>query len=319
MKFKHFYLPLVLALCLAAILGPQLVRAITVGPVKLEYAIDPGATTTGLILVKNEENKTQTFYPSFESFTEQDGEKKFSNDGTPFLSWFKLPEAVKLAPGEQATIPFVLHVPKDAPPGGHFAVMWWSSTPPASASSTEQVAIQVRAGILIYLNISGDIVERAVFNNFDLADGRHLLADPEVHASLALLNQGNVYIKPTGQLKLTSWFGKTYDEQVFNDKGLQILPQSRRTFSGFVLRMPWYAIGPYTLSAELNYGQSNKTLAQNVHFWYLPWPWLSVVVLGLLLIILVLWWAIRRYNRWLLRQYQAGNNTPPPPPPPPAA
>jgi hypothetical protein len=46
--------------------------AVTVGPVRLEYSVNPGDVVTGDILLLNEGNTDQSFYSSFERFTEND-------------------------------------------------------------------------------------------------------------------------------------------------------------------------------------------------------------------------------------------------------
>ncbi len=139
-------------------IGPKNADAITVGPVKLEYSVNPGDTVTGEMFIKNEEKEDRIFYPSLDRFTEQNGNKVFTKDKNLLADWFHTDASVTLKSGEDKKVPFQLIVPAYAPPGGEFAVIWWGTNPPTSATSSEQqVSIQTRAGILMYVNVSGKI------------------------------------------------------------------------------------------------------------------------------------------------------------------
>ena len=88
-------------------------KAITVGPVKLEYSADPGDTIKGEIFVQNEDPKagTATFYPVFEKFTEDGGNKIFTAEESDLSTWFRMAEGVTLKPQEYKYIPFKIVIP----------------------------------------------------------------------------------------------------------------------------------------------------------------------------------------------------------------
>ena len=62
-----------IALIVGTLAVPMLTQALTVGPVKLEYSVQPGDTVPGEMIVQNEENIERTFYPSSERFIEVNG------------------------------------------------------------------------------------------------------------------------------------------------------------------------------------------------------------------------------------------------------
>jgi len=215
----------VLTLVIVALFFPYLVsNAVTVGPVKLEIKADPGETLQGSTFLMNETKTAATYYPSFEGFTEEGGSKKFFKEASDLASWFQMPEAVHLDALEQKTIPYTIHVPEDASPGGHFAVMWWGT---GNSSSGQQVSMITRAGILVYLRVSGDIIEKGAVSNFSAGKGKFVLRFPAVF-NLSFKNDGNVYLKPQGNIEIKNIFGRTRNTIEVNKAGLSILPNSKK-------------------------------------------------------------------------------------------
>src|SRR5262249_55066942 len=113
MKTMKNFVVVFLGTAVAAVLIPASVLALTVGPSKLEYTLDPGSTTTGTIFLLNEGDTTQTFHPSFQSFTEVNGTKQFfPGTKSDLTDWFTVASSVTLAAGKSADIPFTLSVPQ---------------------------------------------------------------------------------------------------------------------------------------------------------------------------------------------------------------
>jgi hypothetical protein len=277
---------------------------VTVGPTKLEHTVDPGASVSGQLFLKNDEESSVVFYPAFETFTEDNGEKHFISDDSPILSWINVPASVPLEAGQETKVPYTINVPKDAPPGGHFAVIWWGTTPPVSASSTEQVSVRVRAGILVYINVNGKIIEQTTITQFDTDGSQRWFEGAPVNTVLALANQGNVYVKPTGQVTMASIWGRSVAALPLNQKGLQILPESKRTFGELSFsELNWWLIGPYKVAANVHYG-SNNVVDSAFWIWIIPWKALLILAAILLIVFGGGWWGVRRYNHWLLNKFQ---------------
>ena len=161
--------PLARSLMLVSIIAgfyfiPFASHAVTVGPAKIDVSIDPGQTAVGEIYLANETGIKSTFYSGFEKFIEKNNERIFlPGEPTDLTSWFKMPQSVTLEPGEDIRIPYEIVVPEDAPPGGHFAIIWWSTNPPGGPGGAR---IVTRAGIVTYIRISGEIIESANVLNF---------------------------------------------------------------------------------------------------------------------------------------------------------
>lgn len=275
-------------------------HAVTVGPVRLDFFVNPGDTASGTMMVQNEQDQQETFYPSFQKFTENNGVKSFSNDSGDLAGWFALPASVTLKPGEQKTIPFTVAVPKNAAPGGHFAVMWWGTAPPTAANG-QQVSVVTRAGILIYMTVAGDIHEGMTVTNFSANGGGWLFFGYPISFSSSLFNDGNVYETPTGTVTVYNMLGMVSAQLPANPNGSSILPQSTKDFPAIWQSNPW-AFGLYHAVMTVTYGQNSQTITASKWFFVLPlWTTLGVIIV-LILIFLVFPWGVKRYNRWVVKQ-----------------
>lgn len=286
---------------------PLSASAITVGPVKLEYSLDPGATVSGKMYIKNEELETKTFYPSIERFTEQNGQKQFIKDGGLVADWLKVVSSARLEAGKDIEVPFTLTIPKNAPPGGQFAVVWWSTSPPTD-TDTQQVSIQSRAGILVYLNISGEIVENTTITKFDTAGSKRFFGDSIVPFYLNISNAGNVYVKPVGKITISNIFGSVKDTVTVNEKKYQILPNSFRVFSDMVWNGRGLYIGPYKATAAVSYNdKTSEVLYSSFWVWIFPWKVIAVTIGIIVALLVVIFGFFKFYNNWLIKKYTKEN------------
>lgn len=294
---KRFFI-IFFGLAASLLFFPFSSEALTVGPPKLEYSVDPGDIVEGRIFLLNEGDEEKTFYPYFEKFIEVDGEKKFlPSEPTTLADWFEAEESVTLKAKEQRYVPFKFKVPSDASPGGHFAVIWWSSAP--TGSSNGQTSIVVRAGILVLLRVSGDIREEAKILSFS-AEGRLLNKLPSGF-NVEFQNDGNVYVKPSGEITIKNIFGKTRAVVAFNPKGMQVLPQSKKAFEE-----SWaggFGFGFYTANINAVYGEAANKISEKFSFFVFPWK----IILGVLLAGFILVWGakkgVKKYNQWIISKY----------------
>jgi hypothetical protein len=265
--------------------------AVTVGPVRLEYSVNPGDVVTGDVLLLNEGSNNQTFYSSFERFTENDnGEKLFLKEPSGLSSWFEIPSAVPLNAGEQRHIPFTLRIPSDAPPGGHFAVMWWGTGNP---NAPEGLSIVTRAGILVYLRVSGDIQESASFAQF--SSGKKFFIAGPINFSANVKNSGNVAITPKGRIAISNIFGVEKASVPFNPNGAIVLPGNTKHIASAWSFGSWLW-GPYKASAQVTYGEGEETTEAGTWvFVFSPIP--TLILLGILFLVFVFPPFIRGYNK----------------------
>lgn len=279
----------------------SITQAVTVGPVKLEISADPGDVITGELFLMNEETKgTKSFTPDFEIFIEEGGSKKFLAEESDLATWFEIDYPITLNSLESKNIPFTLRVPEDASPGGHFVVIWWSIVSP----DTGEVSIITRAGILVYLTISGDIKEQGQILEFTTQNKKKFFGSSPINFAINFENTGNVHLKPKGEIQIKNIFGRTKAVIDVNTKDISILPQSKKTlneewnFSGFVF-------GPYKANLKLVYGETQQEVQKSFWLVIISWKKLLLIILILGLIFFGIPKGIKKYNQWIVDKYKS--------------
>lgn len=300
---------LILAIVLGFALFPLSTRAVTVAPGKIQYKADPGEIISGKLFIINEGVETQTFYASFEKFIEQGGEKKFlPKEESELASWFKMEMSATIEPGEQREIPFTIEVPETAPPGGHFAVIWWGTAPPSG-----QVAIVTRAGILVYLQVSGQVNEGGELLNFSLSKGKFFVFNLPEDFSVEFKNNGNTYLKPLGNIKIKNIFGSTIAEFAVNDKERILLPQDTQSLNvAKRFEKTPFAFGLYKAELSLRWGSDQNNVSKSIYFFVFAWKIALLAVMIILGIFLLLTKGIKKYNQWIVNKYGKHLNPEPP-------
>lgn len=289
---------------LAIILGfaflPFFAKAVTVGPGKIQFKADPGAIISGKLFVINEGAETQTFYAAFEKFIEKGGEKKFlPTEESELANWFKMEMSVTAEPGEQKEIPFTIEVPQNAPPGGHFAVIWWGTAPPSG-----QVAIVTRAGILVYLEVSGEINEKGELLNFSLTAGKFFVFQLPEDFAVEFKNAGNTYLKPRGEINIKNIFGSAITAFDVNNKERIILPEDIQSLNvAKRFEKPPFAFGLYKAELSLSWGEKQNNVLKSIYFFVFPWKIALIAVIILVLLSLLLTKGLKKYNQWIIKKY----------------
>lgn len=283
------------------LLTPVFSYAVTVGPVKLEYLVNPGEVVQSQMFVQNEETEQRTFYPSFEEFTEKEGQKVFSKVTSDLPKWFVIPSSVTLEPSESRVIPITINIPKDASPGSHFAVAWWGTAPPSTSGG--EVSIVTRAGALVYLTVRGDIHEDGGIVSIAGANDSHFFTSLPVDISVLFEATGNVYLKPRGFLTVTNTFGIEQGKLSINPYDDQIFPRTVKNFTVVLGDSPFF-FGPYRVSADLIYGEGKLRAVKSVWIWIFPLLNIGIALGTLAFVFVVLPFAIRRYNRWIVSRVQ---------------
>jgi hypothetical protein len=299
---RLFYFLLVLITAFVA--ASSFVLAVTVGPAKIEYRVDPGTTISDKLFIVNEGQEEQTFYAAFEKFAVENGQTKFlPSEPAELAEWFKMEKSVTLKAGEQKEIPFTIEVPKNAPPGGHFAVVWWGTAPPGG-----QVAIVTRAGILVFLQVSGEVNEKGDITEFSLIKGRFIFKLPDDFV-VNFQNQGNTYLKPLGEIAIKNIFGSSIAAFKVNFKERIILPENSQLLDiAKKFDKPPFAFGLYKAELALQWGEKGNSVQRDIWFFVFPWKTVLIVIIILAALLFIATKGIKKYNQWLLKKYSTNSN-----------
>ncbi|MEK7637394.1 MAG: hypothetical protein AAB402_03360 [Patescibacteria group bacterium] len=317
-----------------AVLGwPQASQAISLVPPTLEFSTQPGQTLTGRVKVYNDTKDFQTYYLSTSNFTAggETGEPKFdfTTDVSDLADWIK-PDVnqLDLQPGGQASINLSIAVPTAASPGGHYAGVFFGTTPPDAGN----VRVQQRTGTLVILRVEGDIREAAQVAQFAVADSQGSGSHLPISLVLRVQNTGNTHFRPKGFVTIRNMFGGVAATIDVNPKEGAVLPDSVRRFdltwkkdaaslpaANFFgqVGQEWnnFAFGAYTADLAATYGTTNQNLTAALKVVVVPWRLLLLIVVLLAIVILILTFGIRRYNAAIVkraeRQLKQPNNNPP--------
>jgi hypothetical protein len=191
-------------------------------------------------------------------------------------------------------------VPQNAPPGGHFAVIWWSTAPPGASG----VSIVTRAGMLVYLQVSGDVRESGKLLRFSPTPDSRFMSELPNTFSVQFENTGNTYLKPSGEIRVKNVFGSLRATYGVNKANLILLPGTTNDLriTKPDLALP-FAFGVYTAELALRFGEKPETVKQIFYFFVFPWK----AVLGALILLLIVLFGItrglRRYNQWIIAKH----------------
>ena len=310
----------------------QPVLALTISPVRMEIKGDPGQTLRGEIELFNEQDETKTFYSSSQNFEArgESGAPYFLPDTNKGLaSWISVQESVVLKADERKTIPYAIQIPQSVEAGGYFAAIFWSTTPPQSQGSGQQVSVSGKLGMLVLLSVTGELKEGGGLLDLKIEDGGRVVSSFPITFAYRFSNDGGERVKPEGELKVKNLFGFTTVTLEANRQKGNILPGSIRKFEivwaeknqeksdvvsveekgkdkGFFSAVgnQWrnFALGPYKAELNLSYGKDNKTAESSFWFFVIPWQLLSIIVFILAVLGLGGWFGLKKYNRWIIKK-----------------
>lgn len=328
MYVRKISFPLLLALAFfgALTLWPRTSQALTLVPPSLEFTVAPGGSVDSKIKLFNEESEPISVFSSVSNFTAkgEEGEPDFdfAEELTGLSDWIDIGSGpFTLQPGDRIEIPFTVNVPTGVEPGGHYASVFFGTDPTIKPDEGGQVSIRSLVGSLLILRVSGEIREAASVASFDPTDNRTTTSRLPVTMELRINNQGNVHIRPQGSVTIRNIFGGETARLTINEANGAVLPNSLRRFEidwmkngrsdepgNFFqeLGSEWrnFAMGPYTATATVAYGQDQRTLTASTRITIIPWRLLIVslvVIVGLILLLTV---GLKRYNASVIRHAQ---------------
>lgn len=304
----------IIALIFIAILLPNTTFAagadsltITVTPPLFQITQSPGSEWRSQLRVVNSNNfdigvtlEGKDFHPNGETGNAvfDDGPKADANDTHRMSGWIETPKGVvNIKRGTTAEIPFLIKVPIDADPGGHYGALL-VSTKPRDLEGGSGAGISSGITSLILMRIPGDVVEKGGIRDFYAED--NIVETPDEHFVLRFENQGNVHLVPQGQIVITNMWSKERGRVNINESSTfgNVLPNSTRKFE-----FSWketdaspFEVGRYKAVATLVYGiDGRNTVERTLYFWIVPWKPVLALLGGLLFFIWFITWSLRRY------------------------
>ena len=182
--------------------------------------------------------------------------------------------------GQTQNIEITIRVPSTALPGGHYAMITYMPNADLKPGELKKTAtiIGQRVGTLLYLQIKGDIKEKA--NLLEFTVPKHIEKGP-VEFTGKLENLSDIHIQPQGYIRITDMFNKEVAKLPL-DLG-NIFPENTKEFKS-VWSQKW-GYGRYSAELNLVYGTQNNVLSGLVYFWHFP---ITAVIYSLVALISIL-------------------------------
>ena len=314
-----FFAIVVIGVCLY----PISTSALTMTPVRFEIRGNPGDVITEEILLVNETEQAASYYSSFSNFEAQgeSGSPAFVEPTDGLGTWMKAGySSVYLAPRQQKIVPFTITIPQDAEPGGHFAVIFWGTSPGGGNS----VGVGAKTGILVLLSVSGDVKEDAGLLDFKTTDSQFWFSTLPVSMEYRFKNDGGDRVKPDGKITIRNTVFWPTEKLNANPILGNILSNSTRKFKidwvnyerpedfvapTSIFKKFWsdagyqwknFAVGLYSANLKLQYGTHNEVARKTLFFFVFPWQ----LVLVLIAIFFIIFFGgkklIKRYNKYII-------------------
>ena len=283
----------------------------TVSPTIYDMTANPGQVFRSTLRIINTNSfelrlfvDTQDFVPRGE-----DGIPQFlpagstGESGNTLAKWITSDREIVIAPEQTLELPFVVSVPTDAAPGGHFAALMIGTKPLTDGGGANDVRTAQTISTLLFLRVTGDVREQGAIRSFRTTD--YILSKPEAVFELRIENKGNVHVQPQGEIKIYNMWGQERGTIPVNQQALfgNVLPNSVRKFA-FEWTSEWSItdIGRYTAVATLAYGvDTRQFMTADTAFWIIPWKFLLLIFGVLGAFIALVTWAIKLYVRHMLR------------------
>ncbi len=319
------------AIAALLLLVPVHAFALTITPIRYEISGDPGQTLSETMTLVNETNTAQTYYASFSNFEAQGdtGSPTFVDPKDDLGTWITTEQAsVNLGAGQQKIISFKITIPKNAEPGGHFAALFWGTSP---GSQPGQVSVGSKTGMLILLSVNGDVKEAAGLIDFQTNSKKWFYKELPVGFQYRFSNQGGDRVKPQGSVVIRSILGWRVKKVNANQFDGNVLPNTTRkfnpewtkrdsvdvrdqeiargeaySFTGEV-KKEWhnFAIGIFRAKLVIQFGNNNEVVKSNsAYFVVFPWELTLLILIVGTPLFLILRMLLRQYNRRIIRKAQ---------------
>ncbi len=265
----------------------QVATGLSAIPPRLEVSVDPDATTTQVIKVRNESSEVKTIKVTLRDFVVNDnkGTPTFLDENTDSTknrwaasAWIQIsPTSLTIKPGETKSLTLTVLPPANALPGGHYAAVVYSPDSFASLNTTG-ASIQTNVGTLVYVTIPGYINQKASVQSFTAPKFSEF---GPIDFKATVKNSSDIHIQPKGAITIKNWFGKEIDKLQLTE--INIFPYTTRDFAN-TLNKKWL-FGRYHANFGAYYGTAGGLLDANLFFWVIPWRLIILIVAAIAIVV----------------------------------
>lgn len=291
--------------------APEESQTLSVSPTLFQMNATPGQTWQSEIRVINVNNYDITVYPQVVNFAPQgetgrgDFIPVFENEtkGQTLAEWIDIPKEGVFIPRQQtAAIPFIIHAPENAAPGGHYAAILIGTKPMDSTGNSSALKTAQFVTSLFFVRMAGDVIEKGEIREFTTSHS--ILQTPDVDLTVRFKNIGNVHLQPQGDIKIFNMWDEERGTIPINHQTHfgNVLPNSTRKFD-FTWKSEESAfdIGRYKAIVTLGYGEDKKNfVTSTTYFWIVPYKQILFFLVGITAFFWFFTFAVKMYIKRML-------------------
>ncbi len=270
---------------------------INISPLNFELTANPGDVILNKLKIYNPSGSTTiAIEMEVEDFTVvgETGTVKIQPAETETYSlaqWITVePKVFILEPNEQKFVDFIINVPENAEPGGHYGSVL-AGTKGVIGGEITGAAVVHKVGSLVLLTVAGEVNESMIVKEFSTPGFAEY---GPIEFNIRFENLGTVHVRPKGFVAITDWRDKKVIDIPFPQNN--VIPGSVRK-----VEASWnkeWLFGKYTAILVGSYGMTNTPFEPPIlTFWVFPWK----IMLGVLLILLLItFYFYKTRRRWRL-------------------
>lgn len=274
----------------------------SLAPGKVELWMNPGEKLTKELLITNRIGRTVKFKIEIEDFEGSQnperavvllGEKR----GSYSLKDYLHPEISEftLEYGERMTLPVEISIPRDAKPGGLYALVLIAIKPRDELEKEKikapgEVRIISRLGSLFFVRVKGETTESGFLRDFKVE--KSFYEKGPVSFELLFENNGSVHLVPYGIIEIKNFLGIKKSE-------IELAPWFVMPDSSRLKTLQWekgLMFGRYTANIKINRGYQDIIDEKSIVFWVIPWKIILAGLIILTVIICILLWFANRFE-----------------------
>lgn len=285
-------------------------QALEIAPPVLNIKANPGETVRTNISLRDVSTSPLVVRNQINDFVAagEDGTPKLLLDengnaeSSPYSlkDWIQPLPQFTLQPREVNQLPVTIKVPANAAPGGYYAVVRFTASPPGLDGNG--VSLSASLGTLILLRVNGDAKEDVKIEEFSATKNgasNWLFESAPITFLTRIKNDGSSHEQPSGQIAVKDMFGNAVANVNVNLAQNNILPGSVRRFEPALDKSvigDRFLFGRYTADLKLSYGTSGQTVTTSTSFWVIPWRLVGFVILLIVILFVVARIALKRYT-----------------------
>lgn len=280
--------------------------ALSITPPLIKNNVNPGQVWKSSIkLINNNAYDIKVFVQvaDFEGGAEE-GTVKFiypdpesKNSNYLMSRWMVIdPGPITVSAFSTKEISYIVDVPEDATPGGHYAAILAGTKPGNSEGDGAKIGISTMLSSLILLNVNGDVDERGRIREFSI--DKQVVQDANVDFTVRFENIGNVHIQPQGEIKVYDFWDQEKGKILINhaQETGNVLPGGIRKWSfNWTGERGLFQMGRYKAVLVLSYGQKGReTVDRTLYFWVLNYKVLGYVFGSIFFLVLFVTLMVKR-------------------------